>query len=208
MTSYSASLRLVAGGGFEPPFIRFPALWEVRDLPSDEDFLTLCCRAHHCGGAKGGNRTLCPKPHPPLVRPSAPLRPSLAGTGWTSRPSRAICCVFVLNRWSPPSFFAPGTRANKYRASKGLLCVKEKMILTDNIILPFVARTHCVSYPCLTSLSLSSKQSRPIANDTIRAMTPKPPHFRANTQPKPITAIPTAFLVILSLLLIMLPPNF
>ena len=47
-------------------------------------------------------------------------------------------------------------------------------------------------------------QSRPIANDTIRAMTPKPPHFRANTQPKPITAIPTAFLVILSLLLMRL----
>lgn len=65
MISYSASLRLVAGGGFEPPFIRFPALWEVRDLPSDEEFLTLCCRAHHCGGAKGGNRTLCPKPHSP-----------------------------------------------------------------------------------------------------------------------------------------------
>lgn len=42
MTSYSASLRLVAGGGFEPPFIRFPALWEVRDLPSYEAFLTLC----------------------------------------------------------------------------------------------------------------------------------------------------------------------
>lgn len=78
------------------------------------------------------------------------------------------------------------------------------MILTDNIRLPFVARTHCVSYPCLTSLSLSSKQSRPIANDTIRAMTPNPPHFRANTQPKPITAIPTAFLVILSLLLMRL----
>ena len=85
-------------------------------LMKNSDVVLSCASLRWCQGRE--SNPLSQTSHP--VRSSAPLRPSLAGSGWTSRPSRAICCVFVLNRWSPPSFFAPGTRANKYRASKGL----------------------------------------------------------------------------------------
>lgn len=59
----------------------------------NSDVVLSCASLRWCQGRESNPLSQTSPP----VRSSAPLRPSLAGSGWTSRPSRAICCVFCVS---------------------------------------------------------------------------------------------------------------